>query len=91
MFDNSVTSLSKSIVSTFWESFKSINQYLDSFALFKAISWNFLNSNLELEAVASTRFAPILVPLLTSWSEIAQELLLLGSVSSRAIKFKLNL
>lgn len=94
IFDNSVTSSNNLlilIISALPDSFKSSSQYFVSFALFKAISWNFLNSSLELEAVDSIKFAPMLVPLRVTWSAITHELLLLGKVSVNLIKSRLNL
>ncbi len=43
-------------------SFSKFSQYIDSLALFNAISKNFLNSNFELAAEASVTLAPMLVP-----------------------------
>ena len=65
IFDSSVASVKRVLhvaVSSLPESRSNPIQYLVSFALFKAISWNFLNSKRELEDCASTRLAPILVP-----------------------------
>ena len=62
----SFNSLSALFLSLFPESLNRPNQYLASLALFRAISWNFLNSRFELAAVASTKLAPMLVPHLKS-------------------------
>jgi len=94
MLDISITSLNNSFVaslSAIPESLKKPSQYFVSLADFKAISLNLLNSNLVLEALASTRFAPIEVADLITWSTITQTLRLFGNESVSLIIWKLNL